>query len=98
MQAQMGGASVYKMVGLVLAVVVVLRPTRLVLDSSARKLMPADSPLVVGPVVVGSRQTVVVVPGVRVPYDLPPRQGWCAARRCAHKRGSLDGQTRSPVV
>src|SRR5699024_7491066 len=98
MQAQMGGASFFKMVGLVLAVVVVLRPTRLVLDSSARKLMPADSPLVVGPVVVGSRQTVVVVPGVRVPHDLPQRQGWCAARRCAHKPAPVDAPTPPPVV
>ena len=60
MQAQMEGASFFKMVGLVLAVVVALRPTRLGLDSSARKPTPADSPLEVGPAaVVGSRQTVV---------------------------------------
>ncbi len=45
---------------LVLAVVVP-RPTRLGLDSSARKPTPADSPLEVGPaaVVVGIRQTAV---------------------------------------
>src|SRR5699024_2927897 len=58
------------MVGLRLAVI---RPTGRCW-SFARKLMPADSPLEVGPAaVVGNRQTVVVVPGVRVPHDRQPR-------------------------
>src|SRR5699024_1873632 len=81
-----------------LALPVVVRPTRLGLDSSARKLMPADSPLVVvSAAVVGSRQTVVVVPGVRVPHDLPPRQGWCVVRRCARRSGSVTCP-RQPLV
>src|SRR5699024_3982479 len=67
--------------------------------SFARKLMPADSPLEVGPAaVVGNRQTVVVVPCVRVPHDRQPHPSWCAARRCVRRRGFPYDQKRSLVA
>src|SRR5699024_4520416 len=84
-----------RMVGLRLAVI---RPTGRCW-SFARKLMPADSPLEVGPAaVVGNRQTVVVVPGVRVEHDGQPRPNFRAVRRCAHKRWFPYDQKRSLVA